>query len=96
MLTIEPKDRAQGLNHALQDILNLIRGVEEVRSGSTSLKDFGEKYVEEVVERGSEEVRMSLKQGLSVHNWEAVRDMPIMTIGATPLHRDDSVVPMPA
>lgn len=88
-------DRAQGLNHSLQDVLNIIAGLKEIRSGRTTLKDFVAKYVDEVVERGSDEVRMSLKQGMAVHNWTKVPDMPIMSIGTTPLHMEQSVVPRP-
>lgn len=79
----------------MQDVLNIIAGLKEIGAGETTLKDFVAKYVEEVVERGSEEVRMSLKQGMAVHNWTKVPDMPIMSIGTTPLHMESSVVPRP-
>lgn len=89
-------DRAQGLNHALQDVLNIIHGLEDVRDGKTTFKDFVDNYVNEVVARGSDEVRMSLKQCYAVHNWGKDKDMPILKIGTTPLHMEQSVVPLPS
>lgn len=58
--------------------------------------DFATSYVEEVASRGLEEVRMSLQQGLAVHNWDLTKTMPILKIGTTPLHMDQTIVPLPA
>jgi len=58
--------------------------------------DFVDGYVNEVVSRGSEEVRMSLKQGYAVHNWANSKDLPILKVGTTPLHMEQSIVPLPA
>ncbi|KAF5005660.1 hypothetical protein FDECE_7916 [Fusarium decemcellulare] len=88
--------RAQGLNHSLQDILNIIKGLKEVKDAGLAQLDFATSYVEEIVPRGSDEVRMSLQQGLAVHNWAQVQNMPILKIGTTPLHIEQSVVPLPA
>ncbi|KAL2670349.1 hypothetical protein Neosp_014816 [[Neocosmospora] mangrovei] len=87
--------RAQGLNHSLQDILNIIKGLKEIKAGKISMVDFATSYVEEVASRGSEEVRMSLQQGLAVHNWDLTKTMPILKIGTTPLHMDQTIVPLP-
>ncbi|KAK0645170.1 FAD-dependent monooxygenase cctM [Lasiodiplodia hormozganensis] len=88
--------RAQGLNHSLQDVLNIIYALEKTRAGKDGFLSFADEYVEEVVARGSEEVRMSLKQGLAVHSWGKNKDMPILKIGTTPLHMEQSVVPLPS
>ncbi|KAK6386001.1 hypothetical protein LTS17_001575 [Exophiala oligosperma] len=87
--------RAQGANHALQDVLNLTRALVDYRDGRVSLQEFTDEYVREVVDRGSNEVRMSLKQGLAAHDWANNKDMPIVRIGSTPLHIKNSVVPLP-
>ncbi|CAG9970354.1 unnamed protein product [Clonostachys byssicola] len=88
--------RAQGLNHSLQDILNVIKGIKRVREGELTREEFANEYIDEVVPRGSEEVRMSLEQGMAVHNWERVATMPILKIGTTPLHMEQDIVPLPA
>ncbi|KAI1609746.1 hypothetical protein EDD36DRAFT_421827 [Exophiala viscosa] len=87
--------RAQGLNHALQDVLNLVHAIPEIAAGKLDLKEFADSYMAEVVERGADEVRMSLKQGLAVHNWGQNKDMPIVKIGTTPLHMEQTLVPLP-
>ncbi|ETS83211.1 hypothetical protein PFICI_05087 [Pestalotiopsis fici W106-1] len=88
--------RAQGLNHALQDVLNIVSGMKDVQNERMRLEDFVKTYVDEVVERGSNEVRMSRAQGMAVHNWGKSKDMPILKIGTTPLHMERSVVPLPS
>jgi len=67
----------------------------EIAAGKLDLKDFADSYMAEVVERGADEVRMSLKQGLAVHNWGQNKDMPIVKIGTTPLHMEQTLVPLP-
>ncbi|RSL56284.1 hypothetical protein CEP51_014423 [Fusarium floridanum] len=86
--------RAHGLNHSLQDILNIIKGIKEIKAGKISMVDFANSYLEEVASRGSEEVRMPLQQGLAVHNWDLTKTMPILKIGTTPLHIDHTIVPL--
>ncbi|OAL53508.1 FAD/NAD(P)-binding domain-containing protein [Pyrenochaeta sp. DS3sAY3a] len=88
--------RAQGFNHALQDVLNIIAGLKRVRAGEQDQVAFVDAYVEEVAVRGSEEVRMSLKQGYAVHNWGQSKDLPTFKIGTTPLHMKQSIVPLPS
>ncbi|KAJ9143398.1 FAD/NAD(P)-binding domain-containing protein [Pleurostoma richardsiae] len=88
--------RAQGFNHSLQDVLNIITGLKKIRAGESNWVDFVDGYVNEVVCRGSEEVRMSLKQGYAVHNWANSKDLPILKVGTTPLHMEQSIVPLPA
>ncbi|KAL4781943.1 hypothetical protein BJX76DRAFT_359376 [Aspergillus varians] len=88
-------DRAQGLNHALQDVLNLFHALPQIQAGALDLKKYAQEYMDEVVERGADEVRMSLKQGLAVHNWGKDKDMPITRIGTTPLHMKQTLVPLP-
>lgn len=80
----------------MQDILNIVEGLKEIKAGKGSQEDFATSYVEEVASRGAEEVQMSLQQGLAVHNWAKVQNMPILRIGTTPLHMEQSVVPLPA
>lgn len=76
-------------------MLNLTRALVDYRDGRVSLQEFTDEYVREVVDRGSNEVRMSLKQGLAAHDWANNKDMPIVRIGSTPLHIKNSVVPLP-
>ncbi|KAJ9144158.1 hypothetical protein NKR23_g6076 [Pleurostoma richardsiae] len=86
--------RAQGLNHSLQDVLNIVHGLEDIQAGKTSFRDFVDRYVDEVIARRADKVRMSLQQGLAVHNWGKNKDMPILRIGTTPRHMEQSVVPL--
>ncbi|KIW97223.1 uncharacterized protein Z519_02615 [Cladophialophora bantiana CBS 173.52] len=87
--------RAQGANHALQDVINLVRAFGDFKEGKLDEKALANNYMKEVVDRGSNEVRMSLKQGLAAHDWANNKDMPIVKIGSTPLHIQNSSVPLP-
>jgi hypothetical protein len=76
--------------------LNIIKGLGRIRAGECTWIEFVDSYVDEVTVRGAEEVRMSLKQGYAVHNWVNDKNLPILKIGTTPLHMEQSVVPLPA
>lgn len=47
-------------------------------------------YEEELVPRGSEEVRCSLENGIMLHDWEKVKQSPVFTTGFRPMKGHDA------
>lgn len=73
--------RGQGLNNALQDASNFVAALGDVEKGFKSLEDAVEGYDGEVLERGSLEMKVSLKQTLFIHNWETLMQSPMVKMG---------------
>lgn len=46
-------------------------------------------YEEELVPRGSEEVKCSLENGIMLHDWEKVKQSPVFTTGFRPMKGHD-------
>jgi 2-polyprenyl-6-methoxyphenol hydroxylase-like FAD-dependent oxidoreductase len=72
--------RGQGLNNALQDASNFVAAMVEVANGK-SLKEAIDAYDQEVLERGSLEMKVSLKQTMFIHNWETLMQSPMVKMG---------------
>jgi 2-polyprenyl-6-methoxyphenol hydroxylase-like FAD-dependent oxidoreductase len=72
--------RGQGLNNALQDSANFVAAMQKVRDGQ-GLKEVVDEYDKEVLERGTAEMGVSLKQTLFIHNWETVMESPMVKMG---------------
>jgi 2-polyprenyl-6-methoxyphenol hydroxylase-like FAD-dependent oxidoreductase len=73
--------RGQGLNNALQDASNFVAAMVEAASGTTQLKDAIDAYDKEVLERGTLEMQVSLKQTLFIHNWDTLMQSPMVKMG---------------
>ena len=77
--------RGQGLNHAIMDAFNLCEGVQKFWNGG----DFKAEqralaiaqYEEEMIARSGEEVRLSEKNVIAMHDWELVMQSPSMKKG---------------
>jgi len=72
--------RGQGLNNALQDASNFVAAMRRVKRGA-GLGDEVGAYDKEMLERGTAEMGVSLKQTLFIHNWETLMQSPMINIG---------------
>jgi hypothetical protein len=43
-------------------------------------------YTDEMIKRGSEEVKLSLKTAVTVHDWEVFMESPLMKHGITKMY----------
>lgn len=75
------KDRGQGGNHSIQDALNLVRAWTKIASRNVTRAQEVANYEEELINRGREEVQLSVKTALTVHNWENLLESPLMKNG---------------
>ncbi|KAJ4377550.1 hypothetical protein N0V83_000375 [Neocucurbitaria cava] len=73
--------RGQGLNNALQDSANFVAALRKVKSGEVGLAQAVQEYDDEVLERGTLEMNISLKQTLFIHNWETLMQSPMVKMG---------------
>lgn len=86
-------DRAQGLNNALADAALFVDGIKQMiespQSAKKSLKDVVDRYDQEVLARGKQEIAISLEQGYGVMHWEKVSESPSMKHGNKNLYRPE-------
>ncbi|KAL8974400.1 MAG: hypothetical protein Q9197_001369 [Variospora fuerteventurae] len=80
-----PPYRGQGLNHCIADIFSLMAQVKHAVSGEKNWRAALADYEEELVPRGSEEVKCSLENGIMLHDWEKVKQSPVFTTGFRPM-----------
>ena len=77
--------RGQGLNHAIKDALEVFKAIESFWNGGEfgiqERKEALKTYEEEMIPRGGEEVRMSEKNCVHMHNWEKVMESPSVKKG---------------
>lgn len=73
--------RGQGLNNALQDASNFVAAIVEAASGGKTLEETVDAYDKEVLERGTLEMNISLKQTMFIHNWETLMQSPMVKMG---------------
>jgi len=74
------EDRGQGLNHCVCDVKHLVLNLSEL-ADITGIKGAIEVYEEEMIPRGYDEVQLSLKNALMVHDWEKLMESPVVTRG---------------
>lgn len=82
--------RGQGLNNALQDSANFVASLREVVSGKCGLKEAIDAYDAEMLERGTREMGISLKQTLFIHDWETVMQSPMVRLGMRRASKGDA------
>ncbi|KAF1850080.1 FAD/NAD(P)-binding domain-containing protein [Cucurbitaria berberidis CBS 394.84] len=82
--------RGQGLNNALQDASNFVSALLKVQIGGQSLQQAVQEYDDEVLERGTLEMSISLKQTLFIHNWETLMQSPMVKIGMHQAKKEDA------
>ncbi|KAF2713405.1 FAD/NAD(P)-binding domain-containing protein [Pleomassaria siparia CBS 279.74] len=81
--------RGQGLNNALQDASNFVAVVTEAAKGDVGLAEAMDGYDKEVLERGSLEMKISLRQTMFIHNWETLMQSPMVKMGMHQAKKDD-------
>lgn len=81
--------RGQGLNHAITDALKLVQVIENRWHGEKEsfgreqrIEAIGE-YENEMIPRSSEEIRVSEMNTRMMHDWEKLKQSPVMTKGMT-------------
>jgi 2-polyprenyl-6-methoxyphenol hydroxylase-like FAD-dependent oxidoreductase len=75
--------RGQGLNHCILDASNLIEAVNRIRSADSTREAEIASYEKELIDRGAEEVNLSVETALTVHNWPQFMESPLMKHGVT-------------
>ncbi|KJX94966.1 FAD/NAD(P)-binding domain-containing protein [Zymoseptoria brevis] len=73
--------RGQGLNNAIQDVANLVAGLEMVEQGELGLEDMVEGYSGEVARRGAEATSMSVKSAEMTMEYWSFKESPMMKMG---------------
>ena len=69
--------RGQGLNHAINDVVNLVGALKSVRDGETTLEKAVSEYGHELTSRGGEEVRVSLANTRMLIDWDSLSKSPL-------------------
>lgn len=98
-----PPHRGQGLNHAIQDVYNLVRVLTTPASSEDCseseqmqlAKDIQE-YSDEAVSRGAAEIRLSIQNAFMALNWKTFEQSPMMKHAldkspSIPLANDEAV-----
>ena len=62
-----------------------MEGLQGVRDGQTTLADAVAAYEKEMVPRGREEVSCSVENGLTLHDWEKIKESPVFKRGFKPM-----------
>ncbi|KAL9087409.1 MAG: hypothetical protein Q9165_006706 [Trypethelium subeluteriae] len=73
--------RGQGLNHAIQDVFNLVKTLKALHPDGSNLASSIEDYSQEVVRRGADEVLNSKKSGYMFLDWDQLKNSPLMKHG---------------
>ena len=81
MLTCACIERGQGLNHGIADAANLTQLLRSVKEGSKNHEAAVSEYMNELVPRAGEEVKMSVVNTDMLHDWEKLLDSPFLKAG---------------
>jgi 2-polyprenyl-6-methoxyphenol hydroxylase-like FAD-dependent oxidoreductase len=81
--------RGQGLNNALQDASNFVAAMKRIVGGEGMQKVVDE-YDKEMLERGTAEMGVSLKQTLFIHNWETLMQSPMVKVGMRKIDKTEA------
>ncbi|KAI9692708.1 MAG: hypothetical protein M1820_009413 [Bogoriella megaspora] len=85
-----PPYRGQGLNHCITDVYNLMEQIKQASYGEIAWNDAISAYEEELVQRGSEETKCSIENGIMLHDWDKVLRSPLLNAGFRPMKGHDS------
>ena len=72
--------RGQGLHYAIQDANNFVEACVKIQNG-VSAKLAIDAYDQEVFERGSREIEISLKSSYAIHDYDALMNSPLVKVG---------------
>ncbi|KUJ11554.1 monooxygenase [Mollisia scopiformis] len=78
-----PPHRGQGLQHCILDASNLVSAVAKIKREQGNKESLIADYTEEMIERGAEEVKLSVQTALTVHDWAVFMESPLMKHGIT-------------
>ena len=73
--------RGQGLNHGIADATHLTKLMAAVRDGSKTQEAAIEEYVQEMVPRAGDEVKISMVNTEMFHDWDKVLSSPFFKLG---------------
>ncbi|RAL07228.1 FAD-dependent oxidoreductase [Aspergillus homomorphus CBS 101889] len=73
--------RGQGLNHSITDAAKLVEAIRRFVSGEELQSTAVSEYEEEMIARASDEVRLSTVNTEMVHNWQQVKQSPVLASG---------------
>ena len=78
--------RGQGLNHAICDAANFVKGMSKLKVGTGGNGEVGlakaiQEYDEEVVKRGADEVKTSKLNAEMMLDWDLIMQSPIVKGG---------------
>jgi 2-polyprenyl-6-methoxyphenol hydroxylase-like FAD-dependent oxidoreductase len=74
-------DRGQGLNHAINDVANLVAALKKVASGELSQEKAISEYEEEVIKRGADEVAASKQTADYLLGYHKIMESALMKQG---------------
>jgi 2-polyprenyl-6-methoxyphenol hydroxylase-like FAD-dependent oxidoreductase len=78
--------RGQGLNHSISDAGRLVTTIRNILDGTQRQEDAVADYEKEMIARSGEEVRMSRKNTLMLHDWEKAIQSPLIKRGMHKQH----------
>ncbi|KAG4428032.1 hypothetical protein IFR05_016486 [Cadophora sp. M221] len=77
-----PPFRGQGLGQSIRDVANLVGLLKNLASSKeTNLSTIISEYEEEMIERGIQEVELSLKAMVIGHDWDKLMEHPTIKLG---------------
>lgn len=74
-------DRGQGLNHAICDVEHLVDAIQKIDKGEKTPKEAITIYDEEVIPRGTAEVKASIESCYGLLDWNNIMNSPILKVG---------------
>ena len=76
----------------IQDSSTFTAAIKEAASGIRNLSEAIKAYDEEVSERGTREMQISLMQTKSIHEWEKLMKSPTAKIGMHQIKKGDTSI----
>lgn len=75
--------RGQGMNHCILDVSNLMDSLLQMKADPKCQELVIGSYEKELISRGQEEVQISVKTAMTVHDWDQFMNSPLMKHGVT-------------
>ncbi|KAF8856032.1 hypothetical protein BDZ45DRAFT_745893 [Acephala macrosclerotiorum] len=94
---LPPPRLCQGLNYCILDASNFVAAVARIKIEQGKKEVLIAGYTKEMIKRGTEEVKLSLKTALTVHDWAVVMESPLIKHGITkpgtsPSRRESKII----
>lgn len=81
LFSLTSEDRGQGLNHSIQDAVNLVDAIRSVYEGGNTVGEAITAYDEELVKRGFDEVNTSVQSAILSHDSKKLMEAPVLKQG---------------